>query len=154
MVIPVTTDRSRRLNKRMDDLFPEESGTCRVCGEPASGRRTRYCSERCSDIAAAVQSMFTWSSVRRRILSRDDHTCQADGCEACLPDESVELHVDHIRPVSEDGHPLDERNLITLCGECHDSKTHGDAVFTSEDAPGLKVESHPEDVTLADYLDG
>lgn len=136
----------------MDDLFPADPGTCRVCGEDASGRRTRYCSDRCSDIASAVQSMFTWSSVRERILKRDDHTCQNERCGAS--GEDVDLHVDHIHRVADDGHPLDERNLITLCDGCHEAKTHGDRVFTTEDAPGLKVESRAPNVTLADYLDG
>lgn len=148
----MVSNRSRRLNKRLDDLFPEDRGTCRVCGEPASGRRTRYCSERCSDIASAVQSMFSWTSVRERILKRDDRTCQNENCGAS--GEGVDLQVDHIRPVSEDGHPLDERNLITLCDECHDAKTHGDREFTTEDAPGLKVDSRAPDVTLSDYLNG
>jgi len=179
----MTVGRNRRLNKRLDDLFPlrkrvvfrcrdcgwttdfqfrplaaliyeqcpecdaelgrsntytTEKGICRVCGEDASARRTRYCSERCSSIASAVQRMFTWSSVRERVLDRDDHTCQNCGADVS-EDASADPEVDHIQPVSEDGHPLDERNLITLCGECHGEKTHGDLSVTSEDAPGLSL---------------
>lgn len=144
-------NRSRRLNKRLDDLFPANRGTCRVCKEDASARRSRYCSERCKDIASAVQAMFTWSVVREQILDRDDRACQNERCGASGDD--VDLHVDHIHPISEDGHPLDERNLITLCDDCHDAKTNGDRRFTTEDAPGLKVESKKPDMTLGDYLD-
>lgn len=181
-------NRSRALNKRLDDLFPipervefrcwscgwstsfqwdpwaaliydecpecgehlgensekavyrKEKGLCRVCNEPASERRTRYCSERCKTIASAVQRMFTWSGVRERVLERDDHTCQNPGCGADVSEDGErDPEVDHIQPISEDGHPLDERNLITLCGECHAEKTHGDLSVSTEDAPGLSL---------------
>jgi 5-methylcytosine-specific restriction endonuclease McrA len=73
------TDR-RNLNKSMGTLFPQErSNRCRVCNEPVVDGRWNYCSERCRDIANAVQRMFLWESVRDRILERDDRTCQVCG---------------------------------------------------------------------------
>lgn len=41
-------------------------------------------------------------------------------CASCnRPGEQV----DHIIPISQDGAVYDERNLQTLCFECHDKKT-------------------------------
>lgn len=184
----MTRNRSRRLNKSLDDLFPirqravyrcyscgwetdfefdpwavliydecpdcgehlgdgnektvyrKDTGLCRVCGEPASANRTRYCSERCKRIASAVQRMFSWPAVRERVLERDGWTCQNCGADVS---EDADPEVDHIRPISEDGHPFDERNLTTLCVACHREKTHGDGGERPGDAG----------VSLGDYLD-
>lgn len=180
-------NRSRALNRRMDDLFPVperctftcwdcgwntairwdplavllhescpecgadlgrenvhrvDEGLCRLYGEETPGQRTRWCSERCLSIANAVQRMFTWTSVRERILDRDGRACQNPECGAS--GEGVELHVDHIHPVSEGGHPFDERNLITLCSHCHHMKTHQGESVTSEDASGLGLGAYLE----------
>lgn len=68
------------LYKKMDTLFPQTApDRCRVCDEPVVDGRWNYCSERCRDIANAVQRMFSWTSVREQILDRDNHTCQACG---------------------------------------------------------------------------
>lgn len=73
------TDRSN-LHKNMDTLFPQEDDDrCRVCNEPVVDGRWNYCSERCREIAQAVQSMFSWSAVRDQVLQRDDQTCQECG---------------------------------------------------------------------------
>lgn len=72
--------RQKRLNKAMDTLFPQESkDACRVCTEPVVDGRWNYCSERCREIAQAVQKMFIWDAVREMVLNRDDHTCQECG---------------------------------------------------------------------------
>jgi 5-methylcytosine-specific restriction endonuclease McrA len=84
--------------------------------------------------------MLNWSSIRRRIIDRDDETCQHCGYDhtyerrARRRDELKErygdpyehdcgLEVDHIIPVSEGGHPFDPANLQTLCTDCHKHKT-------------------------------
>lgn len=54
------------------------------------------------------------SGVRTAILRRDNFTCQACGRKA--PD--VELHLDHIVPVTEGGLSI-EQNGLTLCQECN-----------------------------------
>lgn len=136
------TDRSRRLNKRMDDLFPAPSSECRVCGEAVEDGRRRYCSDRCRDIASAVQAMFTWSSVRDRVLERDDHTCQSCGADVS-EDADADAEVDHIQAMTNGGHPLDEQNLRTLCSECHQDKTREDLTDSRPD----------QELTLADYLE-
>jgi 5-methylcytosine-specific restriction endonuclease McrA len=70
----------RGLNKRMDTLFPQEHPEkCRVCNEDVVDGRWNYCSERCRDIAQAVQRMFLWDTVRKAVFERDDYTCQECG---------------------------------------------------------------------------
>jgi 5-methylcytosine-specific restriction endonuclease McrA len=65
----------------MDTLFPQSApDLCRVCDEPVVDGRWNYCSERCREIAQAVQKMFLWDEVREKILlKRDDYTCQQCG---------------------------------------------------------------------------
>lgn len=93
---------SRDLNKSMDALFPqvrkefaevdgreqfvyiEDSSVCRVCEDDTVDGRWNYCSERCRDIANAVQSMFLWDTVRERVLERDSRTCQECGLSRAL----------------------------------------------------------------------
>jgi hypothetical protein len=56
-----------------------------------------------------------WQSIRRRILKRDDYTCQQCGA-------NENLHVHHKTPFrmfDDDGVANDESNLVTLCAPCH-----------------------------------
>lgn len=69
----------------MNTLFPQErSDRCRVCNEPVVDGRWNYCSERCREIANAVQRMFIWDEVREQILERDDYTCQECGLSKAM----------------------------------------------------------------------
>lgn len=54
-----------------------------------------------------------WKRIRRAILKRDEHTCQAEDCAEPDPNE---LHVHHI---DKDRTNNDPSNLLTLCRECH-----------------------------------
>lgn len=73
-------NRQSRLRKSMDTLFPQEhSDQCRVCKEPVVDGRWNYCSDRCREVAQAVQKMFVWDEVREQILERDEFTCQDCG---------------------------------------------------------------------------
>lgn len=57
-----------------------EKGTlCRICGRTVDDGRMKYCSDYCKNLANAVMAMLNWSTVRRRIIKRDDETCQACG---------------------------------------------------------------------------
>lgn len=57
-----------------------ERGTeCRVCGRNVTDGRMVHCSDYCSNLADAVMGMLNWGSVRRRIVERDEHTCQRCG---------------------------------------------------------------------------
>jgi len=58
-----------------------------------------------------------WRKTRMRALVRDDFKCVGCG------DESLELHVHHIIPVSKGGSDLLD-NLKSLCIKCH-RETHG-----------------------------
>ncbi|MDO9171306.1 MAG: HNH endonuclease signature motif containing protein, partial [bacterium] len=51
--------------------------------------------------------------MRRLVLTRDGHRCQAEGCG-----RAQHLHVHHRTPIEEGGRATLD-NLITLCGRCH-----------------------------------
>jgi len=101
---------------KMTTLFPQlASDRCRVCDRCLNDARRTYCSAWCKGIAHAVVSLFSWGYLRKWVKSRDGHECVR-----CGDDKS--LHVDHIVPVSEGGHPFDVDNLQTLCESCNLSK--------------------------------
>ena len=52
---------------------------CRICGRPVDDHRAKICSDYCDNIQRAVMGLLNWSSVRRRIIDRDDETCQQCG---------------------------------------------------------------------------
>jgi hypothetical protein len=58
--------------------------------------------------------------IRYQILTRDKSTCQCCGAKAC---DGVQLHVDHIKPVSKGGTNIFE-NLQTLCRDCNLGKSN------------------------------
>ena len=72
---------------------------CRICGRPVNDGRSKTCSDYCDNIQTAVMGMLNWSSVRRTVLERDEHTCQCCGFEYELERKAR----DHIR------HIIDER---------------------------------------------
>jgi hypothetical protein len=53
--------------------------------------------------------------IRYQVLTRDKSTCQCCGAKAS---DGVQLHVDHIKPVSRGGTNIFE-NLQTLCKDCN-----------------------------------
>ena len=55
-----------------------------------------------------------WRSMSKRIRERDGWLCQS-----CLPRTVGAELVHHIVPLSENGEPLKESNLISICAECH-----------------------------------
>ena len=57
--------------------------------------------------------------LRYRILTRDNNTCQCCGAKAS---DGVQLHIDHIKPVSKGGTNILE-NLQTLCKDCNLGKS-------------------------------
>jgi len=101
---------------RMTTLFPQSAtDRCRVCDRQLHDARRTYCSAWCKGIAHAVQSLFSWGYLRKCAIRRDDNECVRCGAAS-------DLHVDHIVPVSEGGHPFDIDNLQTLCQDCNLSK--------------------------------
>lgn len=56
-----------------------------------------------------------WKTIRDRIFSRDDYTCQYCGARG------IKLECDHVHPVSRGG-SHDDSNLVTACVGCNRSK--------------------------------
>ena len=72
---------SRNLTTRTKQVFGDvEKGTeCRICGRNVTDGRSKYCSHYCRDLARGLMNFLNWASVKRRILDRDDRTCQECG---------------------------------------------------------------------------
>lgn len=60
----------------------------------------------------SIFGTFVWGVMRECVLERDGHKCRICGRPA------NEVH--HIRPKSFGGSKCNPRNLICLCGKCHD----------------------------------
>ncbi len=67
---------------------------------------------------AKNQRRLMTKELRRKIIIRDNYTCQI--CGKYMPDE-VGLHVDHIIPIKRGGKSV-ESNLQVLCDKCNLSK--------------------------------
>lgn len=67
-----------------------------------------------------VKSGWQQSANRKRILTRDNYTCQICG----LIGEPDELEVDHIIPLEQGGLSTDT-NLRVLCIRCNQSRRRG-----------------------------
>lgn len=68
---------------------------CRICGRDVTDGRMKYCSDYCSNLADAVMWMLNWTPVRRRVLERDNKTCQECGFKY----EWITRGNDHIRAI-------------------------------------------------------
>lgn len=76
----------------------------------------------------AVSTPIRSARARRAVLYRDEYTCRNPHCTG-QPDDVNDrgkplVHVDHILELGSYG-PDDPRNMITLCPNCHEVKTHG-----------------------------
>ena len=80
---------------------------------------------------------YGYSSRRSAILHRDNYTCQCCGKKNCR------LEVHHIKFRSNGGTD-DEKNLITLCKECHDGVHDGTVVLNKKPkkSKNLKYATH------------
>jgi len=87
--------KDRNLTTTRSQVFGDvERGTeCRICGRNVEDQRSVYCSDYCSNLATAVMNMLNWSGVRRRIIDRDEKTCQRCGLEM----EKIHRASAHIR---------------------------------------------------------
>lgn len=130
---------------------PQRKGCCRWCGDPLTGRRTSYCSDKCKE---ETWLRIVWSALRDHIIARDKMCRLCDGASykansfdtwalahdygnrSYKPMEfdgpgvrvEPEWHVDHIKPIAEGGTD-DPANLRLLCGRCHKRVTkewHGE----------------------------
>lgn len=79
VLLPQVRRESAEIDGREQTVFVRDDSVCRVCQEDVVDGRWNYCSERCREIASTLQSMFLWTSVRDRVLERDNYTCQNCG---------------------------------------------------------------------------
>lgn len=72
---------NRNLTTTTRQVFGDvRKGTeCRICGRDVDDGRSKYCDDYCRNLARAVMGMLNWNSVRRKIIGRDDETCQECG---------------------------------------------------------------------------
>ncbi len=75
-----------------------------------------------SDHTVERRSMpHNWDEIRSKTYSDDNYTCQCCGVMSGPHGGNVELHADHIMPVSRRGND-DYENLRTLCKMCHQAR--------------------------------
>lgn len=77
------------------------------------------------DYFSKNQRKLMTPKLRKRIMERDNYTCQE--CGKHMPDE-VGLHIDHIIPVSKGGKTV-ESNLQVLCSKCNRKKSNKLDIF-------------------------
>lgn len=89
--------------------------------------RARYNRLRAIDFEAPLRShkeknqrKLMTPELRKKIMHRDNYTCQA--CGKYMPDE-VGLQIDHIIPISKGGKSV-ESNLQVLCSKCNGKKSN------------------------------
>ena len=66
-----------------------------------------------------------WRRKRVQIRERDYHLCKACAADRRITYHNLEVH--HIKPLAERFDlRLDDANLVTLCGACHEKAESGD----------------------------
>jgi hypothetical protein len=89
-------------------------------GTDTFSERTRFPAKKCLSPTSRRRARKSIPpAVRKRVLDRDGHCCQAPGCSSEL---FTVIH--HIDPVALGGTD-DEHQLITLCWSCHDLMHEG-----------------------------
>lgn len=73
-----------------------------------------------SDYHSKNQRKLMTKEMRRKVMERDNYTCQC--CGKYMPDE-VGLQIDHVVPVSKGGKTV-LSNLQVLCSKCNGSKSN------------------------------
>ena len=111
---------------------------CLNCGKPLPSRRRKYCSNKCAN-EFFVKHNF--SLLKFEIFKRDKYTCQHCGYISELDKRGIHttsyLECDHILAISLGGEEFDEKNLQTLCKECHKEKTKEDRALLHESKYGV-----------------
>lgn len=73
-----------------------------------------------NDYKSNNQRRLMTKKLRRKVMIRDNYTCQS--CGKYMPDE-VGLHIDHIIPISKGGKTVIS-NLQVLCSKCNGKKSN------------------------------
>jgi 5-methylcytosine-specific restriction protein A len=92
-------------------------------------------------VPSRFYDLRVWRKLRRLKLERDPL------CEHCRPTGRLvaAAHVDHIRPISQGGEPLDLANLASLCASCHSRKTARDMGNSDKPLKGAGRDGLPID---------
>lgn len=108
---------------------------CLNCDAVLTGRRRRYCSDKCTH---EFWTKHNWGLLRQKMIIHSKFTCAKCGYhievekdpsgrfESKYWDVVSEFIVDHIVPIFEGGEEFDEANLQVLCKECNKKKTKSD----------------------------
>jgi 5-methylcytosine-specific restriction protein A len=67
--------------------------------------------------ADALYLTAEWRALMRRLIAVRGRRCEACGRVDCR------IFGDHVRELKDGGAPLDEANVMLLCGSCHTRKT-------------------------------
>jgi 5-methylcytosine-specific restriction endonuclease McrA len=108
---------NRNLSTTRAQVFGDvETGTeCRICGRPVDDGRAKTCSEYCDNIQTAVMGMLNWSSIRRRVIERDNETCQRCGYDQSKRRRArnhISARIDKLAGDRPDSPPLTDRDAL------------------------------------------
>ena len=109
----------------LQDLYPTIKGVCCCgCGQELTGRRTRFATEECRQIALINYYILKGNTkvIRRQLELRDGCICSNCGVK------NEDWDADHIIPVHKGGGGCTLDNYQTLCKRCHKAKTKLDIV--------------------------
>ena len=96
---------------------------CVWCGCPLTGRKTRWCGQKCIDEYCLRNNGDT---LRRRVHERDQGICADCGAD-CNSESGYShrygtWHAHHVNPVHRGGGACDLDNMVTLCVDCHKAR--------------------------------
>ena len=133
LVVGAETARGKLINKgNLEESYrlreeAKKTKKCALCGKPVVHPHRVYCSYSCSYDFSVKYYGNDWDVTRRKIIKRDNHTCQICGNRCSGADDNryvsnCSCEVDHIHEVV-DGGTDEESNLRVLCHTCHRKKT-------------------------------
>lgn len=104
----------------LQDIFPSIQGECACgCGQELTGRRRRWASDECRELAATHFFIIKGhtDTIRSHLFEIDGGRCRNCGnyCDS--------WQADHIIEVREGGGGCGLENFQTLCEKCHKEKT-------------------------------
>lgn len=107
---------------KFEHMYPKrDDGICSHpdCERLLTGRRKRWCSNKCRDEAVTLFLIIKGDS---KIIRRELYKRQKGCCQECW-ETTEDWEADHILPVVLGGGATDINNFQTLCKECHKKKT-------------------------------
>jgi 5-methylcytosine-specific restriction endonuclease McrA len=121
-------------------LFPQKDKSLCACGcnKPLRGRKTRWASKHCQNLAVATFYIVKGdiSFIRKELFKRDKGICSNCG------KKSSDWDADHILPVYLGGGGCELDNFQTLCKRCHGFKNR----LHQTESHHRAISSHAEDI--------